>query len=448
MVEKKGVCCIKSWRPSLRRYFDSSTLSPNSLIISHGQADRRHRSDRYPGTGQSFQPLDDVECGVQGSSVADTFLALPGWRVRGVTRHPAGPAAQAHAENGVEIVKGDLDDQETLVRAFQGATAIFSNTDFFGHLWTGLAAGDKLGGRSPNQYAFDREVEQGLNIAAAAAESSVRRTLDRFVFSSLSDARKWSAGKYTHIYHNEAKAEMIRVIEGRFPEVASRMSLVQVGHYVRNWQVSPPLAPQKQPDGSYRVKRTFSSGYNMPFVVTHQDTGEFVKALVDLPAKTHILGVSQHMTWPAWTELWGRVNGVKATFQQVSDEEYFQGVPPPLKQELAETFAYVEEFGYTGGDPDVKTAEQVSNPVHAQVSCPVSLSLTSAARTLHPRHVHGRVLPRRGLVDGSVRERGFAGCKGVGKSGHHQAPSKMMWNLGEDRFSVARRCTGSERGEK
>lgn len=98
----------------------------------------------------------------------------------------------------------------------------------------------------------------------------------------------------------------------------------------------------------------------MPFVVTHKDTGEFVKALVlDLPAGTHLLGASRIMTWPEWTKIWADSLGVQARFEQVSHEDYFRGVPAELKEELSETFLYTEEFGYTGGDPDVVTAEQV-----------------------------------------------------------------------------------------
>jgi hypothetical protein len=187
------------------------------------------------------------------------------------------------------------------------------------------------------------------------------KTLERFVLSSLSDARKWSHGKYTHVYHNDAKIKIIRTIETRFPELAARMSLLQVGHYVRNWQTSPPLAPQKQSDGSYVIQRTFSPKFKVPFVIAHKDTGNFVKALADMPPRTDLLGVSEEMTWREWTKLWGDTLGVKATFKQVFEGDFFRGVPEPLKKELAETFAYADEFGYTGGDPDVVTAEQVSH---------------------------------------------------------------------------------------
>lgn len=243
--------------------------------------------------------------------MADTFLRFPRWKVRGITRNPSSPAAQALTAKGVEIIIGDLDDTQSLFPAFEGATVIFANTDFFGHLRDALVSKDISEGSTPNKYAFDREVEQGINIAEAAASPTTLKTLERFVLSSLSDARKWSHGIYTNIYHNDCKAEIIRTIQTRFPELAARMSTAQIGHYVRNWQASPPLAPQKQPDGSFLIQRTFSPEYKMPFVVTHKDTGAFVKALVDLPPRKNLLGVSEHMTWPEWTKLWGDVLGVK-----------------------------------------------------------------------------------------------------------------------------------------
>ncbi|KAE9362806.1 NAD(P)-binding protein [Stipitochalara longipes BDJ] len=305
--------------------------------------------------------------GIQGSSVARTFLGFPEWRVRGITRNPSSEAAKALAANGVEIVKGDLDDKSSLIAAFEGAAVIFSNTDFFLHLRSALMSGVPTTGRTPNKYAYDREVEQGINIAEAAASPTVIKALERFVLSSLSDARKWSGGKYTTVYHYDSKAEMIRVIKNEFSELAARMSTLQVGHYVTNWKAFPSMAPQKQVDGSFLTLRPVGPHVQFPFVVTHEDTGSFVKALVDLPAGKDLLGVSQTMTWPEWMKLWGEILGVKAGFKQVSGDEFFKGVPEPLKRELMDTYDYVEEFGYTGGDPDVLMPGQL----------PVKIPLTS-----------------------------------------------------------------------
>jgi hypothetical protein len=161
------------------------------------------------------------------------------------------------------------------------------------------------------------------------------------------------------VYHYDSKAEMIRVIQARFPELAKRMSTVQVGHYVTNWKAFPSMAPQKQPDGSFLTFRPVPLEVQFPFVVTHRDTGSFVLALVDMQPGKHLLGVSQTMTWPEWMALWGIFLGVKVRFKQVSADEFFRNVPEPLKKGLWDTYDYVEEFGRTGGDPDVLTPEQV-----------------------------------------------------------------------------------------
>jgi hypothetical protein len=84
--------------------------------------------------------------------------------------------------------------------------------DFFLQLQQALMPRVTTPGRTPNEYAYDREVEQGINVAEAAASPVVLRTLDRFVLSSLSDARKWSGGKYKTVYHYDSETEMICVI--------------------------------------------------------------------------------------------------------------------------------------------------------------------------------------------------------------------------------------------
>ena len=266
------------------------------------------------------------------------------------------------SKKGVEIVGGNLDKKDTLLSAFFGATVIFSNTDYFGHLWAGNESQDLLRGRTPNQYAYDREVEQGLNIAEAAALPAVLKTLKHFVYSSLSEARKWSKGKYMAIYHNDSKGETILETQLRFPEIAARMSVIQMGHYVTNWKQAAILKPLKQVDGSYIFKRPLSPDFVVPFVVAEADTGVLVKALLKLPVGTTLEGASEYMSWSRWVQIWANVLGVKATYKQVSMDDFFAGhaMPEVFEKEFREAFAYAEEFGYSGGDPEVMTGEEVS----------------------------------------------------------------------------------------
>jgi hypothetical protein len=100
----------------------------------------------------------------------------------------------------------------------------------------------------------------------------------------------------------------------------------------------------------------------MPLIVTHRDIGPFVKALTDMPPGKEIVAVSEYMTFPEYIELWGRINGVKAEYKEITRAELFEGVPEPLASEIGDSFDYIHDFGFTGGDPDVLQPEQVGEP--------------------------------------------------------------------------------------
>jgi len=70
--------------------------------------------------------------GNQGGSVAsmvvdDSELSKI-YKVRGVTRDPSNPAAEALESKGVEIVKGDIEDGESVKRVLHGAHTVFLMT--------------------------------------------------------------------------------------------------------------------------------------------------------------------------------------------------------------------------------------------------------------------------------------------------------------------------------
>jgi len=81
----------------------------------------------------------------------------------------------------------------------------------------------------------DLEVQKGKNIAVAAAGVD---TLERLVFSLLSNARKWSKGKYTWVYHFDSKARVAEYIAEALPELNKKMSILQVGLFATNWKIS------------------------------------------------------------------------------------------------------------------------------------------------------------------------------------------------------------------
>jgi nucleoside-diphosphate-sugar epimerase len=182
--------------------------------------------------------------GTQGGSVVNTFLDLPGWKIRALTRNANSAAAQKLKDKGVhEVVSATLDDVASLVEAFKGAHTVFSVTDFWG-MYYDPANSDKAAatGQPKNVWAAKREEQQGKNVFDAAAKTE---GLERLIFSGLSNATKWSKGKYPHVYHFDSKAHAAEYGQAKYPDLWAKTSVLQVGFYLSNLITYPFMRPQK-----------------------------------------------------------------------------------------------------------------------------------------------------------------------------------------------------------
>jgi uncharacterized protein YbjT (DUF2867 family) len=127
--------------------------------------------------------------GKQGGAVAKA-LRDSGFRLRGLTRKPESEQATALARHGVDIVKGDLDDEDTLRQALAGAWGIFAvqNT------W---------------EAGVEREEVQGKRLAKLAREAGV----EHYVYTSVG-----SAHRQTGIPHFDNKWRIEETVRGlQFP---------------------------------------------------------------------------------------------------------------------------------------------------------------------------------------------------------------------------------------
>lgn len=180
--------------------------------------------------------------GTQGSAVVSAFLTEPGWRVRGVTRNTKSSGSRQLSAKGVEMVAADLNSTDSLVRAFGGANAIFAVTDFFSSFVNPASQGQLKPGQTINEYSFEYERRQAMNVMDAVATV---KTLERFVWSSLSAATKWSHGKYTWVYHFDSKSEATEYLKTTYTEIWVKTSVVMVGFYLENALKAPMIIPQK-----------------------------------------------------------------------------------------------------------------------------------------------------------------------------------------------------------
>ena len=135
--------------------------------------------------------------GTQGGSVARAILAdrTGNFALRVLTRKPSGDRAQVLARLGADVVNADVDDLDSLKRAFAGAYGAYCMTDFWG------GHGDP-----------ERERVQGSTMAEAAHCTG----LQHVIWSTLEDTRRHLAladsrmptllGKYK-VPHFDGKGE-------------------------------------------------------------------------------------------------------------------------------------------------------------------------------------------------------------------------------------------------
>ena len=149
-------------------------------------------------------------------------------------------------------MKADLNDVESLEAAFKSANVIFGVTDF----WQFVKSPStqelvKSQGITWNVACYLQEVQQGKNIIDAASRVVGQGQLERMVYSSLSDAKKASKGKYSWVYHFDGKAHVVQYLESKARDddqyrlLFNKTSYVQMGNYLDNWNKNPIFNPKK-----------------------------------------------------------------------------------------------------------------------------------------------------------------------------------------------------------
>ncbi len=109
--------------------------------------------------------------GAQGSGLCRAIVGDKGggYSVRALTRNRLSDKAKELKKVGAEVVTADIDDAESLKRAFHGAHGVFCVTFFWDH------------------FSPEKEVAQAKNMAVAAKETGVQHV----IWSTLEDTRKW-----------------------------------------------------------------------------------------------------------------------------------------------------------------------------------------------------------------------------------------------------------------
>jgi uncharacterized protein YbjT (DUF2867 family) len=266
--------------------------------------------------------------GAQGSGLVRAILADKGgpFRARALTRNPGSEKARALAGAGAEVVAADVDDPESLKRAFTGAYGAFCVTFFWEHF-------------SP---------EKELAHARAMAKAAKQAGLQHVIWSTLEDTRKHIPlsdnrmptlmGKYK-VPHFDAKGEADHI----FAELGVPTTFLVTSFYWENL-IYFGMAPKRGPDG--KLAFTLPMGNKKLASIAAEDIGKTAYAIFkkgpELAGKT--IGVSgEHLTGAQMAASLSKALGEEVRYNAVSPEA-FRGFGFPGADDLGNMFQFNQEF--------------------------------------------------------------------------------------------------------
>ncbi len=265
--------------------------------------------------------------GAQGGGLARAILADPngGFAVRAVTRDPNKDAAKTLAGKGAEVVKGDLDDVESLKKAFAGAHGVYAVTNFWEH------------------FSAEKEKAQAKNVADAAKAAGVKHV----IWSTLEDTRKLMKAddkrmpmlqeKY-RVPHFDAKAEANAFFSG-LPA-----TMLVTSFYWDNLFMFG-LAPKKGDDGAYSW--AFPMGQKKLAGIAVEDIGKTAYGIFKagnqyIGKKVGIYG--EALTIEEMSKKVASALGLPSVYYHAAEADEYRGYGFPGADEMGNMFQYYRDF--------------------------------------------------------------------------------------------------------
>jgi uncharacterized protein YbjT (DUF2867 family) len=244
--------------------------------------------------------------GKQGGSVVRALLDY-GHRVRGLTRNPDSEKARLLEEEGVEIVKGDFNNPDSIRRAMKGVDAVFLMGTSF-------------------EEGIEAEVRHGIMVADIAKEEG----LNHLVYTSVS-----SANKNTGVPHFESKFK----IEEHIRKIGIPYTIIRPVSFMENY-----LAPWNLP----KLKEGLINGPLSPDkksqLIAVRNIGRF--ALYVFENREQFLGkaidiASDEVSGNEISELFTHVLGHKVSYHQQSEAAL-----KARGEEIFKMYQWAKEIGY------------------------------------------------------------------------------------------------------
>jgi uncharacterized protein YbjT (DUF2867 family) len=266
--------------------------------------------------------------GAQGGGLARAILGDPagGFAVRALTRDVKSEKARALAKAGAEVVAADIDDEESLFRAFDGAYGAFCVTFFWDH------------------FSPQREVDEARNMAQAAKRAGVRHVIwstleDTRRRVPLSDGRMPTLMERYKVPHFDGKGEADRL----FTEPGLPVTLLLTSFYWENL-IYFGVGPKKGADGELAI--AFPMGEKKLPGIAAEDIGKaaygiFKKGREYIGKTVGIAG--EHLTGAQMAAALTRALGQEVRFHDMPPDAY-RALGFPGADDLGNMFQFKRDF--------------------------------------------------------------------------------------------------------
>lgn len=266
--------------------------------------------------------------GAQGGGLVRAILKDPdgGFAVRALTRNANSDKAKELAALGAEVVEADVDDVESLKKAFAGAYGAFCVTFFWDH------------------FSPEKENAQAKSMAEAAKAEGLKHV----IWSTLEDTRNWVPlesdqmptlqGKYK-VPHFDAKGESNQF----FTDAGVPTTFLLTSFYWDNF-IYFGMGPQPGPDGKLAI--TFPIGDKALPGIAAEDIGKSAYGIFKAGDKYigTTVGISgEHLTGAEMAAAFSKALGQEVAYNEVPPEVY-RSFGFPGADDLGNMFQFKRDF--------------------------------------------------------------------------------------------------------
>lgn len=266
--------------------------------------------------------------GAQGGGLAHAILNDPSseFSLRAITRNTNSDKAKALSAAGAEVVSADMDDVESLKKAFAGAYGVYGVTNFWEH------------------FSPQKEIQQGSNIAHAAKDAGIKHVIwssfeDTRDKVPLDDDRMPTLMDHFKVPHFDTKGEVNKV----FTELGVPTTLMFTSFYWDNF-IYFGMGPKPGEDGILGI--TFPMEDKKLPGIAAADIGKCAYGIFKAGDKyiNKEIGIAgEHLTGGKMADGLTKALGQKVVYNAVPAEMY-RSFGFPGAEDLGNMFQYKVEF--------------------------------------------------------------------------------------------------------